>query len=161
DVGGNKGELGFRLVVHGGSQLEQRLLADGMRYNSAEGSGRGFYLNPASSDEINLELGGGKAESEKGGGALNSCPKSGGNTFQTYFALNGTSGDFQANNLTQALKDRGLISTNHVLHIWDESLGIGGPVKRDKVWFYGNQRSWGNQSTYAGDYFNANGPGAL
>ena len=161
DVGGNKGELGFRLVVHGGSQLEQRLLQDGMRYNSAEASGRTFFLNPASSEEINIELGGGNAESELGGVQVNSIPKSGGNTFKLYFAYNGTNGNLQADNLSQALKDRGLDRTNEMLHIWDEAVGFGGPIRQDKIWFYLHQRSWGNQNTVAGNYFNANAPGSL
>ena len=47
DVGGSKGEISVRMVAHGGHNSDQRLLQDGMRTNSAEGSGRGFFANPA------------------------------------------------------------------------------------------------------------------
>ncbi|PYQ95002.1 MAG: hypothetical protein DMF96_23925 [Acidobacteria bacterium] len=56
DVGGNKGEQSFRMVIHGGTQSEQRLLQDGMRYNSAEGTGRGFYIRQRLQDLPVLEL---------------------------------------------------------------------------------------------------------
>ncbi|MGG7380954.1 hypothetical protein ACQ7B2_20165, partial [Escherichia coli] len=54
DVGGSKGELSVRMVIYGGKSGDQKLLQDGMRYNSMEGggTGRGFFLNPASAQEV-------------------------------------------------------------------------------------------------------------
>ena len=39
---------------------------------------------------------------------------------------------------------------------WDTSFSIGGPIKRDRVWFYGVARSFGQQDTIAGMYANKN-----
>lgn len=161
DVGGNKGELGFRMVVHGGSQLEQRLMQDGMRYNSAEGSGRTFFLNPANAEEVNIELGGSGAESELGGVQLNAIPKTGGNSFKTYLFGNFTTDALQGSNLTNALKERGLASVNEIKQVYDESASFGGPIRRDRIWFFVHQRLWSTQSTIAGNYFNLNPPGSL
>src|SRR3989442_519806 len=63
DVGGNKGELAT-MSIHGGAGNDQRLLQDGMRFNSMEGSGRGFYVNPAAAQEITLALGGNPVQNE-------------------------------------------------------------------------------------------------
>ncbi len=136
DVGGNKGEQSFRMVIHGGAQSEQRLLQDGMRYNSAEGTGRGFYINTANADEINIELGGGGAESELGGVQLNLIPKNGGNVFKTYLFSNYTDHNLQSDNLTDAIRARGLNSVNTVRRIWDVSGSFGGPIRKDKLWFF-------------------------
>ena len=155
DVGGNKGEQSFRMVIHGGTQSEQRLLQDGMRYNSAEGTGRGFYINTANADEINIELGGGGAESELGGVQLNLIPKNGGNVFRTYLFSNYTDHDLQSDNLTDAIRARGLNSVNAVRRIWDLSGSFGGPIRKDKLWFFSQSRSWGGANTIAGDYENA------
>lgn len=155
DVGGNKGEQSFRMVIHGGTQAEQRLLQDGMRYNSAEGTGRGFYINTANAEEINIELGGGGAESELGGVQLNLIPKNGGNTFKTYFFSNYTDHNLQSNNLTDEIRARGLDSVNSVRRIWDVSASFGGPIREDKLWFFAQGRSWGGANTIAGDYENA------
>jgi hypothetical protein len=151
DVGGNKGEQSFRMVIHGGTQAEQRLLQDGMRDNSAEGTGRGFYINTANADEVNIELGGGGAESELGGVQLNLIPKNGGNAFKGYLFSNYTDHNLQSNNLTSATQARGLTSVNKVRRIWDLSGAYGGPLKRDKFWFFTQARSWGGANTIASD----------
>ena len=39
---------------------------------------------------------------------------------------------------------------------WDSSFALGGPIKRDKLWFYGNLRSFGIMSDVPGQYGNKN-----
>ena len=41
DVGGAKGEFSVRLALHGGKQGDQKLMVDGMRYNSLSTGGTG------------------------------------------------------------------------------------------------------------------------
>lgn len=111
DVGGSKGEMSVRMVIHGGKTGDQKLLQDGMRYNSLEGggTGRGFFFNPASSQEVTVELGsGGSAEYDVGGVHINIVPKDGGNRFSTYLFANYTNNSLQGNNLSDELKARGL-----------------------------------------------------
>ena len=61
DVGGSKGEQSLRLAIHGGHGGEQRMLVDGMN-TSGGGSDFGYIPNPASAQEVSLELGAGTAE---------------------------------------------------------------------------------------------------
>jgi hypothetical protein len=52
DVGGSKGEASVRIAFHGSHAGEQRLLLDGMTYNTLQApSNRDFFANPASTEE--------------------------------------------------------------------------------------------------------------
>jgi hypothetical protein len=154
DVGGNKGELAT-MSIHGGAGNDQRLLQDGMRFNSMEGSGRGFYVNPAAAEEITLALGGNPVENELGGVQVNVIPREGGNLFHGYFFANYASTKFQSDNLTDNLRALGLTTANKIDHIWDVNGAYGGPIKRDNLWFYSAHRSFGYADFVAGGYYNA------
>ena len=155
DVGGSKGEVSIRMTIHGSRSGDQRLLQDGMRTNSAEGSGRGFFANPANAHEIAIDLGGGSAESELGGVQMNVVPKEGGNRYSGFFFANVTNHNLQGSNLTSELQARGLSKVNGVNTIWDANSAVGGPIKRDRLWFFTAHRSWGNSSRVAGVFANA------
>lgn len=154
DVGGSKGEISVRMTIHGGRAGDQRLLQDGMRTNSAEGSGRGFFANPANAQEITLDLGGGSAEQELGGIQMNVVPKEGGNRYSGFFLANVTNQSLQSDNLTPELQQRGLTKVNGVDKIWDANAAFGGPIKQDTLWFFTAHRSWGNASRVAGVFEN-------
>ena len=44
---------------------------------------------------------------------------------------------------------------NQVVSIWDVSATIGGPIKKDKLWYFFAPRKWGNRNYAAGVYWNA------
>jgi hypothetical protein len=157
DVGGNKGELAT-MSVHGGSGNDQRLLQDGFRFNSMEGSGRGFYVNPAAAQEVTLQLGGNSAENELGGVQVNVVPKEGGNNFSTYFLATGTRNELQSDNLSQELKDRGLKEVPEVKKIWDVNGAFGGPILKDKLWFFTAHRHFGYSNFIAAGANNRGDP---
>ena len=39
---------------------------------------------------------------------------------------------------------------------WDMNFALGGPIKKDKLWFYGNLRSFGSYTVVPGFYGNMN-----
>jgi hypothetical protein len=157
DVGGNKGELAT-MSIHGGSGNDQRLLQDGFRFNSMEGSGRGFYVNPAAAAEVTLQLGGNSAENELGGVQVNVVPKEGGNKFTSYFLAVGTRHELQSDNLSQELKDRGLKAVPEVKKIWDVNGAFGGPIVRDRLWFFTAHRHFGYSNFIAAGSSNQGEP---
>lgn len=160
DVGGSRGELAIAIGIHGNRQQDLKLLMDGMRFNSMEGTaggaGRGFYVNAASAQEVTLQTDGNSAEFETGGVMLNVIPKEGGNRFTGYFFGNYTNDSLQGANLNQSHKDRGLQVANNVRYIWDGNGALGGPIRQDKLWFYSAHRTWGNSTNVAGNFYNAN-----
>ena len=158
DVGGNKGELSVRVSIHGGRANQMRWLQDGMEVTSSDGagSGHGFYPNPASTEEVSVDLGGGPGEANVGAVQLNYVPKAGGNTFSgSVFAAYANEG-FQSDNLSPALQSRGLTTVNPIEEVYDYNFALGGPVLRDRLWFFTAHRIWGNSSKLAGVFENMN-----
>src|ERR1700674_904373 len=152
------------MQIHGGQAGDQKLLQDGMVYNSLRGggNGRGFFINPASSQEIVLQLGaGGSAEYALGGVYVNLIPKDGGNRFNGYFFTNSTNHSLQSNNLSSDLQARGLKAVNHMDDIYDINAAVGGAIKQDRLWFFTAHRHWGQSSTIANLFHNAAQSGFL
>lgn len=170
DVGGSKGERSVRLSVHGGKTSDARLLQDGMRYNALtpgigpplvtsnlEGTGRGYYVNPLASQEIVIEIGTmGSAQYEYGGAQVNTLQKDGGNMFTGSAFVGATGHQLQADNLSDDLRQQGLTSVNTVRHVYDFNLALGGPVRKDRMWFFAAARRWGTQTSAANLYADAN-----
>jgi hypothetical protein len=156
DVGGSKGEQSLRLAIHGGHGGEQRMLVDGMN-TSGGGSDFGYIPNPASAQEVSLELGGGTAEAMLGGVLINFIPKDGGNRFEGLLSANYANDKMQGSNFSQEVAARGLTeaSINKVHDIWDYNGALGGPVVRSRLWFFTAHRRWGNSTQVAGIFHNA------
>src|SRR6185436_5794323 len=61
----------------------------------------------------------------------------------------------QSDNLTPELLSRGLLSTPVLKKTYDTGGALGGPIKRDKVWFFLGLRAWGAQQYAPGAYYNS------
>jgi hypothetical protein len=159
DVGGSKGQISIRMSIHGGKQQDQKLLLDGMRYNAVgtDGTARGYTVNPASSQEVVLDVaGGGSAEFSTGGVQVNVVPKDGGNRFSADVFANYGSSKFQGDNLTAELQAQGLKTVNKIDQIYDLNGGFGGPILRDKLWFYTAHRKSSTKAGVANLYAETN-----
>jgi hypothetical protein len=81
-------------------------------------------------------------------------PKSGGNRFEGS-AFYSTSGDWAtSDNLDDELRSFGITQPPTLRTNWDASFSLGGPIKRDRLWFFANVRGWANASVVNG--INAN-----
>ena len=142
----------------GGRSNEGRVNVDGISVGSAfNGAGVSSYIaDVANAREIAMTTTGGLGETEGGGPSLNVLPKEGGNAVRgTFFAAGVTSG-MVGSNYTQELRDRGLTTPGETRQVWDFNLGIGGPIARDRVWYYLNLREEGSERTVPGMFANAN-----
>ena len=61
----------------------------------------------------------------------------------------------QSDNLSDELIARGLKTVTTVNHVYDAGGTLGGPIIRDRLWFYGSFREWGNDRGAAGKFYNA------
>jgi hypothetical protein len=142
----------------GGRSNEGRVNVDGISVGSAfNGAGVSSYIaDVANAREIAMTTNGGLGETEGGGPALNVLPKEGGNSVRgTFFAAGVTSG-MVGSNYTQELRNRGLTTPGETRKVWDFNLGIGGPLAKDRVWYYANLREEGSERTVPGMFANAN-----
>jgi Carboxypeptidase regulatory-like domain len=151
------------IAIHGSRAQEMQLLHDGMAYNNGVGRGGSFTAiatNDATVQEISLETAGLSAESEVSGIRSNVIPKEGGNTLRGSFFGTFTNDAMQSTNLTDDLKARGLASVDTVNLIYDINPALGGPIRKDVLWFFGSVRFWKTDQNIAGQFYNLNPPGS-
>jgi hypothetical protein len=106
------------------------------------GDGSQYVVNDAMIQEI-VVSGASGAEIQGGGVIINAIPRSGGNRFSGSFSTFWANEDLVANNLTDELRRLG-VTTQSVRKAWDVNPALGGPIKRDKLWFYVSYRNLGN-----------------
>ena len=124
--------------------------------NMARPGATGIIISPATLEEWTVETGGGLAESNAANSiVINVVPKEGGNTFRGTFSGLYANDSLQANNLTDQLRARGLTTVNKVKYVFNTDGALGGPIKKDKLWFFTAHRLTGNENVNAGLFFNA------
>jgi hypothetical protein len=142
--------------THGGASGEGRVLTNGMAVAAPFGGGgvSDVTYDTANADEMQVLVSGGLGESDSGGPSINIVPKSGGNQFRGS-AFYSTSGDWAAsNNVDDELRSYGITQPPTLRTNWDTSFSLGGPIKRDRLWFFANVRAWANASVVDGIFSN-------
>ena len=158
DVGGGAiADVGQSLTVHGSKAVDQRVMLNGLSIMTLQAGGNigGQQPDVGSAAEIAVDTTSLSAEMATGGIRINFIPKDGGNTFgnSTYFTFANQS--MQGNNYTDALKAAGLATPTQIDSTWDLNESIGGPIKKDKAWFWFSTR-YNRVSAFAGLFENAN-----
>ena len=129
DVGGSQAMQQTYFSVHGMTSRNTTVQVDGMMMNSTRGDNQvNPYFNDAMSQEISYETTGAGADVSAGGVRINMIPREGGNRFSGALFSAWSDGAWQADNLTQHLKDEGLSAVGKIDKIYDFNFSIGGPV---------------------------------
>ena len=152
DVGGLQGERGANFAVHGGRANELNVNMDGMNLSMLVNSG--FSYNPSAVQEVVLEAAGTSAESYSAGIRVNIVPREGGNDFSGNFNLSYSSPDLQSANLSDDLIGRRLFATPSMRKSYQVGGAFGGPIKRDKIWFFTAHRKWVASTFVPGTFYN-------
>jgi Carboxypeptidase regulatory-like domain len=133
-------------TANGGRANEGRMMIDGLNV-AASFNGGGvstFIYDVANTQEMQVLVSGALGEAENGGPQVNLIPKSGGNTFSgsAFFSNAGkwSTGD----NLDDALRGYGLTEPAGLITSYDVSGSGGGPILRDRIWFFANGRKFDN-----------------
>ena len=128
---------------------------DGMGTMNLAGTGSVSYImNPATVEETTVSMGGISAESDSSGLSFNMIPKEGGNFFTYGVSGTYTNQHLQADNLSDELISRGQTTTGQTLFAFDANSTVGGPVKKDRLWFFAAARFSGTKNRNPGKYFN-------
>ena len=144
--------------ARGGPTNEGRMTINGMTIAAPfNGGGVSTYiLDSINADEISVAVGGGLGETDIGGPVMNLVPRAGGNAFRgTGFISN--AGDWsRGDNLDDRLRAAGLAEAPGVVNSYDANVSYGGPIKRDRLWFFGSYRSLETAAAVPGVVYNAN-----
>ena len=157
DVGGAQGMQQTYLAAHGSDPKDNYIMVDGIRLNGIEGDGAiQQYFNEGMFSEMSYQTAGISAESSGGGVRLNMIPKDGGNTLRGDVFVSATGQALQADPLPPDLAATGLKSGNSLNSIHDINVSAGGPLKVNKVWFFGSMRHWAVNQTVANAFYPSN-----
>ena len=143
-------------TVHGGPGNEGRAQLDGLTIGAAinGGGATGNAIDTANAREVQVLISGALGEAEVGGPILNIVPATGGNVFHGTAFGSGAGTWAQANNVDDTLRTSGISEPAALFKLWDVSFALGGPIRRDTLWFFGNVRDFGNHTGIPGLYAN-------
>ena len=162
DVGGTQVMQQPTLQVHGSSNNDNVFMVDGVQIQHIGfgGNQTGFYFNDGLMEEISYQTSSLPAEAPVGGVQINMIPHDGGNTFHGGVFSTGANSSMQSNNLSQDLIDLNFKVQNRVQSVYDVNLTLGGPVRKDHLWFFGTVRRW-SANNYLGNTFTSTGDQAV
>ena len=131
DVGGNtvggSTTTGARSYGRSGQEL---IKFDGVVWDQ-------FFGDYNTYEQVQVSAAAKGAEAQSPGVTISFVIKSGSNKLSGMYLGAWQDGAFQGNNVTQELRDRGFNPGNNKFTRYnDVSLDLGGPIMRDKLWFY-------------------------
>jgi len=132
DVGGNtvggSTTTGARSYGRSGGEL---IKFDGVVWDQ-------FFGDYNTYDQVQVSAAAKGAESQSPGVTLSFLVKSGGNNFSGNYLFAHQTGGMQGNNVTPELRAQGFDPGNNKFTRYNDiSLDLGGPIIKDKLWFYG------------------------
>lgn len=138
NVGGNKSGQQSTFVSHGAQQGNTMWNVDGVTITDMAATGSSsVYYDFDAFQEIQITTGGNDASMQTGGINLNMITKTGSNVFKGSGRFFVTDERTQADNLTATLKAQGAGSGSPIQNIRDYGVEIGGPILRNRAWFWG------------------------
>ena len=159
DVGGSVVQEVASLEANGGRTSDQRMMVNGVALSSmiAGGWGGGAVPNATGTAEFAIDVSAVDAQAATGGVRINFIPRDGGNRFSGTVFGSYANGDWASDNFTGTdVQQRGLPVPGTIKANGDFNPGFGGPIKRDKLWFFLSGRSLFADNYVASTFFNQN-----
>jgi hypothetical protein len=144
-------------TAHGGNTQDGRLTLDGINTGASRGGAgvSGYIPDMQNAQEVTFSISGNLGEVETGGPQMTVIPKSGGNTFSGTALYSGFNDKMQGNNYDEKqLSVLGKYAP--ALLVRDYQASLGGPVMRDRVWFFFNYRAVDAADAQPGIFANKN-----
>ncbi|MET0216285.1 MAG: carboxypeptidase regulatory-like domain-containing protein [Vicinamibacterales bacterium] len=153
-VGGLSDRTQTAYSVHGAPEAQP--VVDGMNHQVASLTSGVFVYNQINIQEVVVETSGVGADRDTGGMQLNMIAKDGGNTFAgiATFAYVGPS--LEVSNINDALLARNLDPdrVGSIKKFRDSAVALGGPIKRNRLWFFAAFREGVTQQFAENVYYN-------
>ena len=130
--------------AHGGQTNEGRMQINGMTVAAAFNGGGVSSLTYDSNnvDEVSVLVSGGLGETETGGPTMNIVPRSGGNRFSGQAFFNGAGDWSRGDNIDHDAALRRASVTRRGIIRPGNNATVGGPIERDRLWFFGSYRKF-------------------
>jgi hypothetical protein len=137
DVGGNESGQQYGYTGHGSGGQDNTWNIDGANVTdmSALGASQAYYNIP-SYEEIQVNYGNNDVKSQTGGVQINLVTRRGGNAFSGLFYMEAEDKAWQSENVPEDLKP--YYGTPGVDRVYTYGVNFGGPIAKDKAWFYGS-----------------------
>jgi hypothetical protein len=144
--------------IHGGRNNEGRLMIDGLNIGNPPGGNQptSYIADVGNAQEVTFTTAGGLGESETAGLVMSVVPKTGGNRKSGALFMSFTGKKLSGDNFNDALRAAGLTAPTPLSNVYDLNGSFGGPIKRDKVWYFLNARTQGSTKIIANVYYNQN-----
>lgn len=152
DVGGASAGSQSQFVAYG-TRAQNQPMIEGMlmsQIGSAGGSVT-FYYDYGSFQEVSVNAAGNSADMAMPGVQFQFVSKSGGNALRGSALTNYENEHLQSTNIDAGLLARGVASQqdNRLHQFYDRNADAGGPLKRDRLWWYSSFRDERSQARYA------------
>ena len=158
DVGGAVVAEVAALSANGGRTNDQRMMVNGVALSSGIGGGwgGGAVPNAAGTQEFAIDVSAVDAQAATGGVRVNFIPRDGGNQFSGTIFGSYSRGSWASDNYTGSdVQQRGLTAPSKIKENGDFNPGVGGPIVRDKFWFFASGRALKADNLVAGKQFHA------
>ena len=154
----NTGPVFAIFPIHGGRGVESRLTVDGLNISNPPGGNQppNFTADVGNAQEVTMLTSGGLGEMETAGLTMNIVPKQGGNTLSGLAFVSGFSEAMLADNFTPELQLRGATQPTPVNRVYDVNTAVGGPIVKDKLWYYMSFRVQGQRQNTLNVFYNEN-----
>jgi hypothetical protein len=144
DPGGLNGATSTGMAAHGAATYNLNYY--GVTADTPQNYGSMYYMDFGSAEEISVDTAAMGAEIGGGGGAnINVVPKSGGNTVkgEALYSVTGKGywDHFTGSNITDDLRAQGITDPT-LRKLWDFNGNAGGPLVKDKLWWFGSVRNY-------------------
>ena len=143
------GTVTTQFPIHGGRANESRMLVDGLNVGNPPGGGQPptYIADIGNAQEIAFTTSGGLGESETAGLVMNVVPRTGGNQIHGALFYSGTGESLQGDN------GSGVPPLNNV---YDFNAAVGGPIIKDRIWYFVNGRTQAATRYIPGIFYNRN-----
>jgi hypothetical protein len=141
NVGGTQtgNQVSFR--GHGVDPRQNTYVLDGANITDSQNNGASqFYLDVEAFEEMQLQVSSHSAEVQTPGMVVNIVPKSGSNRLRGGGSAYFTNESLQNDNVDDDLQARGVNRASNLNEYFDVGFDLGGPILRDRLWFYGSYR---------------------
>ncbi len=158
DVGGAGGDQNVSLSAHGGRGSDQRITQNGLALAGSFRPDTDMTYSPnlGATQEVAVDISGVSAEAAEGGVRINLIPKEGGNTFRGTTFASFSNDSLAGSNFTDGLKARGFTTPNAIRKVAEVNPGFGGPIMKDKLWFFTSARVQVADNYVGGMFFDPN-----